>query len=307
VLTAPELALAKSAEPLDGSLVAPGSLITYTLTLSNSGNGAAVGALVSDSVPAGITVTSVDNGGAFDATTGSVNWVVDLASGATASVAFTGQVDQNAASGQIIRNVGQVGSLQSNEVQHRVLIAGDLTVGKSVDKDSAEIGEVVTYTITVASVGDEMQSGVVVTDLVPAGATYVDGSASCDAPCTAGFDIAGGAVVWQIGDLAVGATETMTFQVTVDPTLQATILRNTAVAQAVGQAAIPSNEVRTVVTVVLGEVLIRPLPAPALPTTGSTTPYGAAIPIAVLMIVSGVAMTGCGRRPGALLSEPAEQ
>ncbi len=84
----------------------------------------------------------------------------------------------------------------------------DLELVKDVDPSSVSVGDETVFTISVVNQGPDDATGVVVTDTLPAGLTYVsdagDGS----------YDSASG--VWTIGDLAVGASVSMTLTVTVD-------------------------------------------------------------------------------------------
>ncbi|MCP3996175.1 MAG: DUF11 domain-containing protein, partial [bacterium] len=71
-----------------------------------------------------------------------------------------------------------------------------------------EVGDETTFTITVVNQGPDDATGVEVTDTLPAGLTYVsDNAAGAYEPTTG---------VWTIGDLAVGASVSMEFTVTVD-------------------------------------------------------------------------------------------
>ena len=68
---APNLSISKD----DGLVqVAPGSEITYTLTVRNTGNQAATGVTVEDTLPLGTAFVSADNGGTYDQGTGLITW-----------------------------------------------------------------------------------------------------------------------------------------------------------------------------------------------------------------------------------------
>ncbi len=88
---APNLSIVKD----DGVVqVAPGSEITYTLTVSNTGNQTATGVTVEDTLPLGTSFVSADNGGTFDQNTGLITWDLDeLASGATRTLSLVILVD----------------------------------------------------------------------------------------------------------------------------------------------------------------------------------------------------------------------
>ena len=74
-------------------------------------------------------------------------------------------------------------------------------------------GDVVTYTLVVTNSGSGTASGVVVSDPVPADMVFR--AISGAAPGTAAFDAVGNRVVFNVGDLASGASATLTFTATV--------------------------------------------------------------------------------------------
>jgi len=136
--------------------------------------------------------------------------------------------------------------------------SGDLALTKAVDKSVAEFGDTLTYSVNVAASGNSDQTNVVVTDSVPDKTTYVDGSAACDAPCTASES--GGVVTWHVGSLATGASTVVTFQVTIDTpagdaagAIPEEFIRNVALGSSDLDPGVESNRVTTTITAVLGE------------------------------------------------------
>lgn len=121
-------------------------------------------------------------------------------------------------------------------------------------------GDVLEYTVTTTNSGNDTGVGVVMTDALPAGVTFVSGSLRVTAGANAGAktDAAGddqgeynagtrtvtvrlgaGANAAQGGTMAVGATTTVVFRVTVNADATGTIA-NQAVVSASGQAGAPS-------------------------------------------------------------------
>ncbi len=84
----------------------------------------------------------------------------------------------------------------------------DLGVFKSIDNLEPLTNETVTFTITASNFGPELATGVIVTDTLPSGYTYVGSSAS-----TGSYDHVTGE--WNIGSLGYGASETLTITATV--------------------------------------------------------------------------------------------
>ena len=84
----------------------------------------------------------------------------------------------------------------------------DLSLFKTVDPNSAVLGERITYTLTVSNAGPDAASGVIVRDQLPAGLTWVSDSG--------GYDHVTGA--WEVGSLRVGHSATLTIVATVGKT-----------------------------------------------------------------------------------------
>ena len=103
----PQLAFSKSVEK-PASEMQLGDVVTYTLELSNSGDGAATGVLITDVLPVEVTFGGfVQQGGAVE-TSGAVTWGGSLNVGVTATVVFTATVgDQRAFYGRMVTNTAQ--------------------------------------------------------------------------------------------------------------------------------------------------------------------------------------------------------
>ena len=90
----------------------------------------------------------------------------------------------------------------------------ELADGTTADLPTAEIGATVTFTLNYTFSGDPVTNGKI-TDVLPQGLTYVDGSATSDAQFTFdSYDSATRTLTWNAA--TVSASGTLTYQATVD-------------------------------------------------------------------------------------------
>jgi len=303
VNTPVNLTLHKTANPASGSDVSLGDQIDYTLHYANTGTTPANDATINDDVPVGTTLVLGSIGCSPQckgvATTGTtVQWALDIPAGGSGSVTFSVTVDNDDIDGQIIDNVGEIvfnGShTPSNHTRHRVFIpTGKLTLHKSVSPTEATVGTVLNYTLTASASGDIDQTGVVVTDAIPDGTTYKDGSADCVSPCTASFDSTSNVVTWDVGTMHPGDSEIMHFSVTVsgpgaDGTLPTEIV-NVGQIRSNETPQKPSNRVVVPLTTVLGIKVVKTTPpTTTLPFTGFNALQNALI--ALVLIFGGLVL-----------------
>lgn len=85
----------------------------------------------------------------------------------------------------------------------------DVTITKSASTATPTGGDTFTYTLTATNVGDADATGVVVRDALPAGVTFGSASASCTQSA--------GVVTCTVGNLAAGASTTVTITVAANP------------------------------------------------------------------------------------------
>jgi uncharacterized repeat protein (TIGR01451 family) len=181
--------------------------------------------------------------------------------------------------------------------------SGNVTISKAVDKPVAQFGDTLTYSVTVGATGNKDQTHVVASDTIPAGTSYVDGSATCAAPCTASES--DGVVTWDVGTLAPATTTTGTFQVTVEaPTpdanggIPAERIFNVAQVSFDADPTEVSNKVETDIAAVLGEKAIRPTEGPPPHSEPSVLPFtGMQLPLQLSLLqllTMATAAVACG-------------
>ena len=191
-----------------------GDEVTWTIVVTNEGPDTAVDAKVSDLLPAGLSFVSASaTAGSYDETTG-VWQIGDLANGASVTLEILTTVETTEA----ITNIATVTSETPDEDPTNNTdedttdpVAADLAVDKSVNVEAPNLGDEITWTIVVTNEGPDTAVDAKVSDLLPAGLSFVSASASVGS-----YDETTG--TWQIGDLANGASVTLEIVTTVETT-----------------------------------------------------------------------------------------
>ena len=145
-----------------------GDTLTYTITLTNSGN--ATGTVtVTDEIPAGTTLVekSITNNGVES--NGTITWTdVEVKAGDTVEVSFKVTINNDTKTS--VRNTAVIDDNKpTEEVETKV---ANITGAKSVDKSTAKVGDTLTYTIKLTNSGNG-DGKVTVTDEIPTGTTLV--------------------------------------------------------------------------------------------------------------------------------------
>ena len=206
-----DLSLAKN----DGGIsVIPGEMLTYTLSVTNSGPSDAAGVMLDDPTPTGLTFVSADApcGSGFPCSLGTV------ADGSTVDIDVTFQVPPDYASPNPIMNNAVVSTTtddpdtMNDSASDDTPLAppeADLAVGKTVDDAMPLVGDNVTFNVTIVNNGPSQATGVTVDDLLPGGYSYVSDSTS-----TGGYN--SGTGIWTVGTLNPSVPETLTITATVN-------------------------------------------------------------------------------------------
>ncbi len=113
------------------------------------------------------------------------------------------------------------------------------TSTKSASPAFARNGATVTFTIAVRNTGDAAGLGTTMSDPLPAGQAYVDGSLNTDGGSPAVYNAVTNAIEWGPEDLAIGGIVTITYDVTITATPPGGPLVNTATITASNQVGAP--------------------------------------------------------------------
>ena len=158
-----------------------GDTIQYTINVANNGLDDATGVAVTELLSAGVSFDGVDSSsqGSYDIVT-SIWSVGDLAKGDGAVLVINATVDAGAADLSPITNTAEVTNSEPDDhvsANDRgsvgITVGSDIEVVKVVDENSFKEGDTVRYTITIHNNGPNDATGVVVTDLLPAGVSFV--------------------------------------------------------------------------------------------------------------------------------------
>src|SRR5690606_31845343 len=188
--------------------------LTYTITVTNTGNVALTGVVISDDIPANTTYVPGSASAGFTLNGNTLSWTEDIALGGSVSVSFRVKVADDLTGIAAITNIATVngpGTPQEPEAPEVPTDpVSDYTSVKSVTDASgdgrAQAGEELTYTITVTNTGNVALTGINISDDIPANTTYVPGSART------GFTLYGNTLSWT-EDIALGGNVSVSFRV----------------------------------------------------------------------------------------------
>jgi uncharacterized repeat protein (TIGR01451 family) len=215
--------------------VAPGSPVTFTVTVFNTNASPITVNTVTDSLPAGFTYQSTGAGtlGAPSSTpnpgdTGTLTWTFPPASvpaGSNRTLIFTCTAPAVAGTyGNSASVTTSVGTLDTGPTQVSVG-SPQLTVTKGASAATVNPGDALTYTVTYTNTSPVNVTGAAVSDALPDGFTYVSNTGGgIYNPGTHTVD-------WAVGALPAGGAGTLTVTGTIDdpfPTSATIPMVNTA-------------------------------------------------------------------------------
>lgn len=250
IIAAPKLAITKS---VNLPFANPGDTATYTVTITNTGNDAAVNLTLTDTLPQGFIF--LDGGGS------SKTFVLGtLAKGASTTVTYQVQISSSQIAGFYVNtavaksdNHGPVSATAQLEVRVPIVQAAvenpALSLSKSVSKSIVNPNETITYTINVANNGNASATNVRLTDTLPDGFSFTDTHSAKR--------------IWMVGTLLAGEARTIAYTVKVGGGVKAGIYRNLVVATA--------NDQPSLKTSVPVEVRVPKVLGAELPKTGAGT------------------------------------
>ncbi|MEG0758132.1 MAG: DUF11 domain-containing protein, partial [Raoultibacter sp.] len=240
-----------TAEATSGSVVHPGDEITYHVTVRNTGAASAPNVRVRDYLPSGTSYVfdSTSDNGVFVRSTETraayVEWVLnDLAPEEERTVSFKTRIATDATD-QIVNTAFYCATGSSQAAGDQTLPDPERVTAKTIHAISADNpassnvnvvmsslpvagsalvpGDTITYTLIATNSGGKTANDILVRDPLPAGSTYVEGSAS-----RAGFVGNKQQAEWLIPQLAPGESAEVSFRAEVSEGANVTSIENQA-------------------------------------------------------------------------------
>ncbi len=208
----------------------PGDIVAYDISIADAGALSFTDLRVTDAIPAGtryvagsatydkgngVNVPFADNvippaatAYPFDEA-GAVLPTIDP--GTTVHVRYQVVISDPFPAGTKISNIVDVGSKQADggDVDVIELVAADLSLTKTVRTAPVHLGDDATFRLTVSNAGPDTAGDVQVTDVLPAGLSFVSA-----APNAGSYDPATG--VWSVGAVAANSSATLDLTATVN-------------------------------------------------------------------------------------------
>ena len=247
-----------------------GDTVTFTVTVVNSGPSPATGVVVTDALPAGLTLVSCHAvaGHLRGAHLDRRHTQRDRAS-ATATLTIVATVT---APGALVKTatITQQTEVDPNAANNRASVtlnaaeSANLTVTKALTRSSPHVGELLTFNVIVANQGPSPATGVQVTEVLSAGLAFESA-----APSQGAYDTATG--VWTVGSIANAGSAGLTITARVT---QAGTVTNTASVTASDQpdpdptdnTASVTLTTQTIADLAITKTLTGPVPGRRRPT-----------------------------------------
>ncbi|MGC5013811.1 beta strand repeat-containing protein, partial [Streptosporangium sp. DT93] len=222
VITAGALVTVKTAS---ASSAAPGSTVTYTITVNNTGTTAFTGATLDDPL-AGVLDDATYNGdatasgGSVSLTGQTLTWTGNVAAGATVTIAYSVTVRNPGTGNKVLANAVTSPTIGSTcpaggtdpRCSATVTVSG-LSIVKIADVSTTTPGGTVRFTVTATNTGQTSYAGATFVDTMSG--LLDDAVYNGDATATTGVLSSSGSTLTWTGNLAPGASARVTYTVTV--------------------------------------------------------------------------------------------
>ena len=252
-----------------------GTPVVFTMSVTNLGPYATDNVTLTDVLPAGLNYTGhFATVGTYAPSNGL--WTVgSLAVGAGARLTITARVDL-ASGGFVMTNTVSITSqfrpdtnTANNTASAVVNVRSlDIAVAKTVSDALPNVNDLITYRVSVTNRGPDIATNVVVNDLLPAGITFSNSTASVGT-----YNRTNG--IWTIGAMSNGAVASLIITARVNNASAGLVITNTATAQTLGlgDTNALNDTAEAVITVIGADVGITKTPDTQGPFAGSNVVY----------------------------------
>ena len=207
----------------DNGMIGVGDRLTYKINWAADETGKVV---VTDKVPTGTKFVNADKKGTYDKETGVITWTFEkVKKGQKGTVSFVVEVTGDAAGEDVTNRANVKVGDNDPKVTNKV---DTFVPGKdsAVEGDGElQVGKILTYTISYKNPEDTAAT-VTITDVIPEGLDYVDGSAGE----FAAYDAESRTLTWTLENVPAGEKGTVTFQGRVNESAE-TVIENKATIQ----------------------------------------------------------------------------
>jgi uncharacterized repeat protein (TIGR01451 family) len=221
-----DLEIEKHARP--ATVCAAGEWLTYTLRYSNTGNVAAQGVVITDTLPSSVTFAYSDPPPDGQPQPHILRWNVgSLGGGTTYTTTVIVTVSNTITDGQWLTNTATIAA--ENAISETARIATEVTqdpvleIEKERSAELVSVNDTLLYTLTYRNVGCAVATGVWLTDNLPIGVTPVYSHPEANEQPDSHT------LVWNVGDLeATGEDKTIIITVIVNSLASGQLLTNCA-------------------------------------------------------------------------------